>query len=701
MSAHPRLPSRTSPTKQRGVAALLIILLTGLSLSAVVLGVVYDIQRTQEQVVAVSAQTQAQIKAWMGAKILREYLVSLDTDAALPDEGSITLSGVDGIAVDLHDLVIDGNRQDFTFDISSAVQEEGRSHATSQLRVVYERLLPSSSENCGGDNGEGSPTVIQFNKNLNLSGSINVQGAEGEAYEINVNGDVTTGGNSIKGVDIIRATGSIQIGSGSSFDTLLTNGDVQLTGSVAGEQNIQARGNVCLSGGASADGVVKANGSVTGAGSASFGSVSAIGESDNTGTQLCGILYDDAYGDPFAVDLRNNSSADSVLAKGSVRISSGSIGLSGSTADSLQAEQDLVDTNWGGTEYGEIGGVLRISGSNPAIAGWIRVVTDLTVDITPIALITIETQTFDARPLAAIANYAFSRVDGYKQVTVHNVSDIADGDYFLFDDSGPYRDYLCPVESRASDSTTSKPRCTIPAASLKTICKGQSNYNSCFSYDVRTDEWKISGKSMAPGVAWFDGNLELGNGDYFNTFIATSNISTGGSLDVYAPNFAGYSGQVGDTVYSPTGICDNDYFPDTYPTQFCSGDTYNEDANGGIGNFALMAGSCASDDCTTYVGGNVTLGASNDIHGNIKAGNQFVSGGSTTLWGYASALGLGTTTQNKVGGSTTIILDNLPPTFAPESTGSGTGDTGDDSGGCSSEDTSTDTVVTVLRSRYR
>ncbi|QVL49327.1 MAG: hypothetical protein KFB96_02010 [Thiocapsa sp.] len=421
---------------------------------------------------------------------------------------------------------------------------------------------------------------------------------------------MNTGGNSITGVNTINSTGSVQLGSGSSFDTLRANGDVQLTGSVSGQASIQARGNVCVTGGASARGVVKANGTVIGDGSGSFGPVSAIGVSDNTGTQRCGTLVNDAYGVPFAVDLRGNSRADSVISKGSVRIASGSIGLSGSTADALRAEKDLSDTNWGGTQYGEIGGVLRISGSNPAIATWVRVTPGLTVTIAPVEPISIDTDTFDARDIEELANYAFKIVNGYKQVSVRRVNGLADGNYFLFDDllnNSHYKDYLCPIAARAANSTSGTPRCSTPATSLKTICKGENN-RTCFSYNSGSSRWTIAGKGLAPGVIWFEGDLEVSSGVYFNTFVSTSNINTSGNLNVYAPNFAGYSGQVGGVIYSRddqsriSGICANQSFPGLYPLQFCTGDAYQPNANGGIGNFAFMAGSCGNADCSPYVG---------------------------------------------------------------------------------------------------
>lgn len=658
--------------RQRGIATILIILLTGISLAAVVLGLSYYVRSTQEQGMALHAQTQAQLKAWTGAEVVRRYLNVLlenqnnnaaasggafDLQAfadAFNGGDELPLSGINGLSAQIVSLDPDAN--EFVIDITSKTAQDSRAEASSTLRLVY-RVAGSGTSEPRND-------VLDFMRNLNLGGSIKVVGQQGVKYQVSVKGDVTTGGNSITGINIISSTGSISIGSGSSFDELHANGDIKLTGSVSGEQNLSARGNICLSGGASANGTVRANGSVIGDGGVQFGNISSIGVSDNTGTQLCGSIATDAYGDPWGVDLQGNSSATSVATKGSVRVNSGSIGT-------LSAEGDLRDTNWGGTEYGKIGGVLRIENSNPQIADWVSIVSGLQVAATPVSEVVIETEQFNAYTLESSANYVF-KIDnaGYKVVTVRNISGITDGTYYLgdYDNTAEtgwgqgYKDYLC--STLANGSTASAPKCAAPVATPPgTICKAYSTYNKCFAYSNGT--WTIDGQSLGQGIAWFQGNLHVATGTYYNTFIATGNITTGGSLNLYAPTFAGYNGTVGGKQYSPTGICVNSNFPLLAPTQFCSGGTFNYEAANGIGHFAMMAGSCTNDSCSPYTGGNITLGASNNIRGSIKAGNQFSSGGSTTVHGYISALAQGENTQNSMGGSTTIKLDELPPGYDP------------------------------------
>ncbi|MDH1428943.1 hypothetical protein N5J23_17585 [Comamonas aquatica] len=71
------------PAPQRGVATVLILLLVGLSLSAAALGTAHYIRSQQKQDIATHAQTQAQMKAWTGAELVRQYLQKLQTDNQL------------------------------------------------------------------------------------------------------------------------------------------------------------------------------------------------------------------------------------------------------------------------------------------------------------------------------------------------------------------------------------------------------------------------------------------------------------------------------------------------------------------------------------------------------------------------------------------------------------------------------------------
>ena len=696
---------------QRGIATILILLLTGLSLLAVILGLNSYLRANQEQGVTLQAQTQAQVKTWTGAEIVRLYLGQLlkneesgqgpklsdltasslskvagehKSQASVQFEPPIDLqlTGIDGLSAHLVGIrqdAQDSDNNEYIIDVSSDTAAHTRAQATSTLRLVY-RVVKEGQ----GSTKPAGNTVMDWRRDLQLSGGIAVKGQPGVPYNLLVDGNVLTGGNSITGVDGIDSTGSIFITSGSSFKNLHANGDVRITGSVSVRDEIAARGDVCVEGGASATGTVRANGSVIATGGSRLGDVYSGAQSDNRQhPALCANppsstyaqklnFFDYAHGgQPFGVDLQDNASANGVQTKGSLRIGSGSIALP------LLAQGDLVDTNWGGYEHGTIGGVLRIEGSNPEIAKWVSTREGLTVAVSPVAQLSSRKDLFNAYTLEANANYAFKiDANGYKVVDVRNISGMADGTYFLGDydntqetgwDRG-YKDFLC--KKLASNSSPNAPKCQAPVDKVAgTICEGYSLYNNCLSYN--NGQWAFNGRSLAPGILWFQGNLDIGNGNYYNTLIATGSITTSGDAAVFAPNYAGYDGQHRQgnqsKAFAPTGICKNSYFPDKAPTNFCKDGAFVTTYANGIGNYALMAGSCTEGDCSRYTGGNIALGASNKIHGNVLAGNVFSSGGSTTVNGYITSLGLGNTSNNSQGGSTTVDISDLPPGFTPSS----------------------------------
>ena len=667
-----------APRRQRGIATLLIILLLCAAIAVTAMGAAYALRGTQQRQMTVHAATSAQGAAWRGVEAVRLAL----TQAGLTTltewcNGNTCAAGdqvldktIDGLAtIGVPDArLVRIRRPDPAKDIYLVTAQvtgqagSGDSLTRSTVEVVYE--VGNVTTGGGSTPGSGEPAplnaVITFNHNLNLSGSITVMKPAGTEYQINVKGDLTTGGNTITGVDTIWSTGSIQISSGSTFGTLAANGDIKFDGSVTATRAVNARGDICISGGANAaNAQVRANGSVVADGGVVLGDVSAIGTSQRgSETAKCTTNTDkpgtDQDGKVFAVDLKGNSSARTVAATGSVRINSGSI----TGTEGLRATGHLVDTNWGGTECGQVG--LSVSADNPAVKNCVSTVTGLQVPIAPVSPVNLNQSTFNAYDVEAAAHYVF-KIDaaGYKIVTVRNIHGVTDGTYFIADYPGPYKDYLC-TELAAGSSPTA-PKCkTQPSV---TPCKGFSAYNNCMAYDAATRKWTLSGTSFAPGIVWFEGNLHLGNGVYQNSFVATGEITTGGSLEVYAVNYAGYDGKRGTTTYAPTGICVNSNFPALYPIDYCGTDgSAFTSPDTVIGHYALLAGSYATNG--NYVGGNIVLGASNKIYGSVLAGNSYGSGGSTTIRGSITALSQGSGSHYGAG-STTIDLRDLPTGYEP------------------------------------
>jgi len=661
----------------------MVAMLFGVAFTATVVGAAAYIRSTQAQSTAAHAQTQAQLKAWTGAEIVREYLLALQTGGTLPalaavvanSPTALTFNGVSGVSASLTSVNSATNPTLITADIVGTTAAGTTAQATSTLHVVYTVSAGSASSS--------STSALNFNRNLVLGGAITVNQPSGAniSYTINVMGDVSTGGNSITGVSIINSTGTINIGSGSSFQQLNSDCDVVISGSVT-PVAVSAQRNVCSTGGASVSGTTLANGSVLSQ-SGSNGTINAIGNPTGvssctaSGTSQSGTVAATCGVPAAAVDLSSGSAGAAVVnTDGNVLLGSGNIGK-------LNAVGNLNFSNWGTVGVGVIGGTLtKVSQYQSNVN--VTVVPHNTVSITPASPVTLTSAQFNAYNLQTAANYAFTFntaanvpingfAAGYALVTVTNVNGVPNGTYYLGNYTSTNNntlDYLCTAVSGNAPFGT----CTAPAvASAFRICEGFSPQNSCFSYASGT--WTINGTTMAPGIAWFQGNLSVGSGTYYNSFIATGNISTSGSDNVYAPNFAGYSGTAGGTTYAPTGVCNNmyfaspySYFKPLYPTQFCntSTQTYNAGASSGIGNYAFMAGSWAGANYpgqAGYVGGNVTTGASSTIYGSIEAGNEFQSSGSTTIAGSVTALAQGAAVENSMGASTTFNLTNLPATF--------------------------------------
>lgn len=693
-------PVTPGPRRQRGIATLLIVLLLGLAVAVTTLAVAHALRGAQQRHLTVHGATAAQGAAWRGVETLRLALLAAGQAQLAAWDGTpagaawsescsgggtplhLNAGGLDGIGVRRAVLTrICRTATPQVYRVTAQVTGQAGADAktganaalnTATVEVVYEVGAIGPGPKPPGGDSPPLNAVITFNNNLKLSGSITVHKDPGAEYQINVKGDLDTDGNSITGVDTIWATGSIRITSGSSFGTLASNGDIWFDGSVSVTKAVNARGDICVSGGANAqNAALKANGSVIADGGVKLGDVSAIGKSDRGDqTKFCGAVQADADGNPYAVDLQGDSSAKSVAAAGSVRIGSGSI----ITANGLRASGHLVDTNCGGSESGVVG--KTVSGPNdcnPPAWNGVAVQSGLQVPISPVSPVVLDAVKFNAYDVESAAHYAFKiDANGYKVVTVRNINGIDDGTYFIGDYDGAdlndysrgYKDFLC--KELKSSSTPSAPKCKAPLQPpAMTPCVGYSTSNNCISYDATSKKWTLSGNSFAPGIVWFEGNLQLHNGTYYNTFVATGNVSTtAGGVKVYAINYAGYDGKRGTKIYAPTGICVNSGFPNHYPTDYCdmANHVFVNPADSVIGHYALLAGSYGS--AGSYVGGDIQLGASSKVFGSVLSGNLYSSGGSSTIHGSVTALSQGGATH-AAGGSTTFDLRDLPSGFQP------------------------------------
>ena len=682
--------ARTPPAparRQRGVATVMMALLVGMAVMASTFAVVQQVRTSQDQSMTAHAQTQAQMNAWAGAEMVRQYLQGLTSAQRATLLASVQASAANtalsfssdmGVSAVLLPASTSSNFLSRITGITAAANPKAKTTATLGVTYAVTAGLATLS------------TAFKSGMRAQLGGSITLAADTPEQAVLNVVGDLLTGGYSISGAHTINATGTINLGSNSSFQVLNSNCDVVISGTTQ-SVTVNARRHVCGSGTAKVTGVATANGSIS-MGAAGNGTLAAIGDTSFTDScsasgfagsaTLAATCAAPTYGP--GVDLSSgNSSASTVKSRQSVYVGSGTIG-------SLAAALDLVLKNWNATVNGSVGrqvvrngynyqGTVTTGGASPTI--------------TPVQAVSIQADTpFNANDYRAYANYAFYVSGSDLKVDIKNVNGVGDGSYFIGTTGrASAMRYAC---SFSGDN------CNLGNKTLD-LCTNTTN-TQCLSYSA--GKWTLetgTTDGMRPGVAWFSGSLEASTGTYYNTFIATANITTKGSHTVYAPNYAGYAGRAANPAYP--GICTTTAGAAiaNYPSNFCNLATASFDptAASGLGSYAYMAGSFsgASYNASSYVGGNVAPSDSSAINGYVLAGNAFSSGGTTTIRGYVSSQGSGvanasqTSKSASLGANTTIDMRGLPATLAAGSAGS-TGGTGSSSAGAA--------AVSILYSRY-
>ncbi|AOZ51537.1 hypothetical protein [Chromobacterium vaccinii] len=462
-------------------------------------------------------------------------------------------------------------------------------------------------------NQGGSSSALTLVGNLELSGAINLIGDK--PVEMTVDGAVTLSG-SVDGIATLQSTGDIIVTGSQTINTLYSNGNIELGN--GRYQTVKALGNLTLRGDAAIGALARVNGKAAFLNSPSVAPAVARAE---------------VKGD---VDIAMGGARFGQLdAEGKVDIRQ--IGA----LDALRAEGHLSVQGWGAPIAATVAGAASYNAGNPDIR--IAFQPGLKLNLQPLPPLEVKRPRLDAYDYRGQAHYVFTHAaDGGVRVTVRKVHGLADGEYRLGrDPDNRLPNYLC----RTADASGV---CRAPAT---LICKGHSPQNDCFA-GGRPGQWKLDGVTFAPGVLWFDGDLEVGNGTYHNTFIASGNIATSGQHVSYAVNYAG-----------AIGICANVDFPSLYPEDDCRGGALKGRP---VGNAVLLAGGYVDK---RFHGGDITLGSSSRVFGNVWAGNQLFSSGSTTIHGYVSALaqsgGQGAR-PHQWGASTTIDLRGLPDSFRPD-----------------------------------
>jgi hypothetical protein len=642
-----RLARRASGARgarqQRGMATILMALLVGAMVMAGTVSVVQYVRSSQEEAVTVHAQTQAQMNAWAGAEMVRQYLERLSAAdrsrlvAAVNNAGGIEL-GFSNLGT-LQGLVsarlLSGSTStELLAQIRGTTSAANlKAKATSTLYANFGVATGASVLNKAYTSGGAA------NQSLTLTGSITVLADNAAQAAIAVTGDVVLSAYSVSGLSTIDSTGSIYLDSGGTFATLNANCDVTLKGS-ANASAVNALRNVCTSGGAAVTGTATANGNII-LGSQGNGTVQA--RSDPVGGLSCS-----------ATGTANNCPTPTVAG-----VDMYSAGYSG--AGTVNAAYDVyingaantinAGRNIGINSYAAVSNAANYVESiiaNGYLSGTARKVAANAIPaISPAAAVVVPTDTpFNAWAFSGIANYLFFESAGTTKVKVANVSGIPAGVYFL-------------VNSRI---------CSVADCSSGTNVRFCTTHD-CLSYSNATWTFNSWVSPILRGVVWFKGNLALQGGTYYNTFIATGNISTtNGSNLIYAPN------NVSSDAASSNPVCAGTY----YPTHFCpngSAGNFDATAASGVGPYAFMAGSYAGGavaadgtvslgtySMASYTGGLLNFAANTDIYGYVLAGAAFLSNnGNVNVYGYINSQGSSSTYRTSgIGSATTMDLRNLP-----------------------------------------
>ncbi|GGA44086.1 hypothetical protein [Dyella nitratireducens] len=697
-----RAKQHVSPSRQRGVMNLLLVLLVGLAMTVTTMGVVHTVRSSQEGQLSLHSITPAQGSTWMDAEVVRRYLAA--ANMATLKSGPLQVSG-DDMTVTILNIKptssssgTSGTTYQVVANITAGAATGTPAASKATLQVVY-NVTPNATKGTGSNNSNGNASVnvdtLNFYKDLNLTGGITVLGGAQNA-NLNVQGNVTLDNATITGVNSIRSTGNVTVGSGIHVNQIYANGDVTVTGAASADL-INALGNVTIDGGANPF-VIQANGSVTFNGGNAT-SVTAIGDVNvpaggvkiGTITTQGNVDWTGSGGSVSTIQANGNVIYDggnnqtSITAGGNVTLNGAGVAtvttpgnvfdnVNDGESTTIKAGGDLTLNSWqpgSATIGGKFNNVLNRSSGFTVTQQSGYVVTVPTITITPLPPVTISQPGIDAYALQSLANYQFQFVQGAIQVTVSNVANIPNGTYYLGWYPGSslngapwrgYEDFLC-TKLVPNSVNNGIGQCLEPVTPAHTICQGQSEENNCFSYN--NGVWTLSGKSLARGILWFQGDLDFNGGYYLDTAIATGNINTAGAFRIDAPNYAGYDEMCANVT--PAGLTldatQQADFAGMYPTNLC--DTANKQLfDNSIGNVALLAGGYVDG---TFSGGDINVGASSVINGSVMAGNVLNTGGSTTINGSitAAAQNPNDNTPNNISGATLMNMNQLPGTYKP------------------------------------
>lgn len=219
--------------QQQGIATVLIVVLLGLSLTITILVGLSKVRSAQELGVSLHTQTVTQQRAWSGAEALRKYLEQMTMDYSEwvdfldsfdlvnNEYPGINMTGFEGLQAEFIGIDdTDPDRLLFSVQLTADTAPGTRVASKSALQLTFAVKPPTPA----GNQPPVTPSrnVITFYDGLDVSGGIEVIPETGKTYDVFVDGNVTLGNSSLRGMDSILSTMSISYsgGSGTNFNLL-------------------------------------------------------------------------------------------------------------------------------------------------------------------------------------------------------------------------------------------------------------------------------------------------------------------------------------------------------------------------------------------------------------------------------------------------------------------------------------------------
>ena len=630
---------------QRGVASIIFILLVSLAITATSTGVIQTLRKNQEVSIATNAITHAETGTWAAAEAFRIYLESINqlSLVALGGDLPITMEARYGSLAAENITVQDMGNQ--VHRVSATITNaHAAARSTSALDIVYEVDL-------NGGAAEVQPPSARFNDSLQINGGIELTN-NGDPVDLVVIGDVVLGGVSVNPINQISATGRVELNSSVTVNKIFAEDEVVLNSSTV--NIVQSLGKVTTTGGTSVE-EIWSNDDVLIKSSGRFEKIHSLKnieiDSGGAGQGLLNAAEN--------INLKNSGGVDSVEAIGDVSINWGF------TVDSVITEGDITcpGTSWTNTSLLSANGtVTNCPGSDGATRTVEQGANNSVATMAPITARNFSAETIDVWELKDAANYFvwYDSTSNRIKVKVNGIEQMTDGatltlgDYSSNGSIPPYYDYLC-------ESVNSSGVCTAPTVPSAPLCFGESLWNRCISYNTGSKTFTLNPNQTAPGIIFFDGNVNLMNGHGVSTILASGHITTNGSYRQWAINFGGYEKICeanADHIVSAARARYTASFSKHFPTLHC--DVANSDyVPSQTGNIGLAAGGVNPDltvnSSGDYSGGNITLGATTDIVGAVLAGNIFKTNGTTNIHGGISAGSFGDIGgDHSLGGKTTI-----------------------------------------------